>query len=112
MITPEQRVGTAQELHYIETSLREGVTSRTISREFADKIHDFMNAHTEPEDEPTEPSEDVYCDYCLQNYEEITANQIALRKIDEYWESISSTKYTLVEQQAIADCVNWLQEDK
>ena len=119
-LTPEQRVGTAQERTYIETSLRNGVFFKDISREFADKIHDFMNANTEPEDEycsscgdmrynnkhrciecgyevgvcHTEPEdEDLFCQVCGYG-SKVNECQITQRKIKEIIDAIEATGST------------------
>jgi len=43
------------------------------------ELERILNSLTD--DEP----KDVYCDYCLQNYEEVTPSQIAKRLIDDFW---------------------------
>ena len=68
-------------------------------------------ANTEPEDETCYKCGMTPTLLCGCDIPDEQANTIALRKIEEYWKTIASTKYTLVEQQAIADCVNWLQQE-
>jgi len=76
------------------------------------KEHPLMDtANTEPEDETCYKCGMTPTLLCGCDIPDEQANTIALRKIEEYWKTIASTKYTLVEQQAIADCVNWLQQE-